>query len=236
MLSHAALSNDDFRTAVTAFAGALGKIGPDDRSFTLASGAGADILALVEACRNRGVPPHPGDRHLPAVPGEPSGRRTLRRQRADAEQQRQSGHRTSPINRSPTWVRQPRCEFFNEKLRVPPVRSIERYETYASKTEGARPTLRRHATMPPARPSGALPPSDLQRRRGRVHPEERAKHGVARPIARIAGRSGAVERDWRDLPRPNRFLAAKSSFYSDLAAMVVTPADREAMYAPCSSS
>jgi hypothetical protein len=57
MLSQIGLGDADFRSALTAFAGALRKIGPDDRSFTMSSGAGADILALVEACRNRGVPP-----------------------------------------------------------------------------------------------------------------------------------------------------------------------------------
>jgi len=59
MLAAASVKDADFRTLVSSFAQALGKISGDDRSFAYSIAAGKQILALVEASKRRQSSPLP---------------------------------------------------------------------------------------------------------------------------------------------------------------------------------
>jgi hypothetical protein len=227
MLSRIGLGDADFRSAVTAFAGAVRKIGPDDRSFTLSAGAGADILALVEACRNRGIPPQLlADAYRHYLVSHLSGERCA--DNAPPE--------SSRANLGTGIVNQPASEadsadaarFFNEKVRVAPVKHIERYETYPSKSEGTAAT------------AGACDDAACQGVRegyrkllfnsiGLAYTmEDRAKQEWR---DQLPGLLSKLE-EWKDSEGSDRIasFAAKAGFYGDLAGIVAIPADRDAIY------
>ena len=57
LLAAASVKDAEFRTLVSSFAGALGKIAGDDRSFTYSIAAGKPILALIEESKRRQASP-----------------------------------------------------------------------------------------------------------------------------------------------------------------------------------
>ncbi len=226
MLSRAALGDADFRTALTAFAGALRRVAPDDRSFTMSAGAGADVLALVEACRNRGVPPLlVVDAYRQYLVSHLAGDRC-----ADNAQMQ-----SNTANLGTGIVNQPIADarsadavlYFNEKLRVAPLKTIERYETYPSKSEGA------------AAAGGACDDAACQGVRDAYRHLLFNSVGVAYTAADRARQEWRDQvpallrklEDWNVGDAPDRVssFAAKCGFYSDLG-MLVTPADRDAIY------
>jgi hypothetical protein len=227
MLSLVGLGNDDFRTAVTAFAGSLRKIGPDDRSFTMATSAGADVLSLVEACRNRGVPSVMViDAYRQYLVSHLAGERCA----DNALIQNNSANLGTGIANEPLADLRSAdaVRFFNEKIREAPAKPIERYETYASKTEGTAAT------------SGACDDAAC------LAVRDAYRHLLFNSVGLAYSADERTKPEWRDqLPGLLEKLAqwndsassdrvgaftAKCSFYSELAGVVVTPADREAIY------
>uniref|UniRef100_Q020U8 Uncharacterized protein n=1 Tax=Solibacter usitatus (strain Ellin6076) TaxID=234267 RepID=Q020U8_SOLUE len=227
MLSRLGVGNDAFRSAATAFAGALPRVGSDDRSFTMATTAGGDVLALVEACRNRGVP---GvmvvDAYRQYLVSHLAGERCA----DNAQIQNNSANVGTGIANEPLADQRSAdaVRLFNEKIREAPVKPIERYETYASKTEGTAST------------AGACDDAAC------LAVREAYRHLLFNSIgvAYSADERGKQEwRDqlpgllekldqWKDASSRDRVaaFAAKCSFYSELAGVAVMPADRDAIY------
>jgi len=138
LLASTGLRNDDFRALVTRFAGMLGKIAEDDRSFTY-SRMGTQILALVEECKRREISP------LPLLEGyrlylvtHLSGKRC-----ADDDLMQGGGH---SFGLATGAALDPQAAegwpFFNEKLRMPPLQPIQEQEVTPSALEGAASGLR----------------------------------------------------------------------------------------------
>ena len=228
MLSIAALGDAPFRAAVTAFAVALRSIGPDDRSFSVSAGAGPDLLALVEACRNRGVPAVlVVDAYRHYLVGHLSGERC-----ADSALPQSNSANVATGLAIPSVITDARSAdavgLFNEKMRVPPVKAIERYETYPSKTEGAAAT------------SAACDDAACQAVR------DGYRHLIFNSIGLAYTTDDRAKPEWRDqLPAlldqlaqwkdgetadADASFAAKCGFYNDLAGMAVLPEDRDAIY------
>ena len=227
MLSRLGVGNDAFRTAIAALAGALRRIGPDDRSFTMATSAGAEVLTLVEACRNRGVPAVIViDAYRQYLVSHLAGERCA----DNAQTQNNTANLgTGVVNepladlRSADTVR-----LFNEKIREAPVKAIERYETYASKTEGTAST------------AGACDDAAC------LAVRESYRHLLFNSVGVAYSADERAKQEWRDqLPGllekldqwndaassdPVAAFAAKCSFYSELAGVAVAPADRDAIY------
>jgi hypothetical protein len=118
-IAAARVRDEDFQSLVTGFAGALGRISGDDRSF---AGARADfeIQALVQECRKRRVSP------LPLLEGyrlylvtNLGGKRC-----ADSELAAQGGRAGDLVS------------FFNESLETPPVQAIQPDEAVPASVEG----------------------------------------------------------------------------------------------------
>jgi hypothetical protein len=227
MLARAALDNDGFRTAVTAFAGALRRVEADDRSFTWSAGSGADMASLVEACRNRGVP---------ALLVVEAYRHYLVSHLAGERCADNPLMQSNSPNIGTGIVNQPIADtgsadavkLFNEKLRVPPVKEIARYETYPSKTEGTA------ATGGSCDDAGCQAVRDGYRKLlfnavGVAYTaDDRAKPEWRDRLPALLDALAA----WKDADAADRIasFAAKCSFYSDLAGMVVLPADRDTIY------
>lgn len=228
MLSIAALGDAPFRAAVTAFAVALRSIGPDDRSFSVSAGAGPDLLALVEACRNRGVPAVlVVDAYRHYLVGHLSGERC-----ADSALPQSNSANVATGLAIPSVITDARSAdavgLFNEKMRVPPVKAIERYETYPSKSEGAAAT------------SAACDDAACQAVR------DGYRHLIFNSIGLAYNTTDRAKPEWRDqLPAlldqlaqwkdgetadADASFAAKCGFYNDLAGMAVLPEDRDAIY------
>jgi hypothetical protein len=202
MLSRLGLGDAAFRAALAAYAGALRRVGPDDRSFTMSSAAGADILTLVEACRNRGVPPMMLiDAYRQYLVSHLAGERCA----DNALMQRNSANLGTGIANQPL-ADQGSADavlFFNEKIREAPVKAIERYETYAAKTEGEASTV------------GSCDDASCKE----VRQEWRDQ--LPELLAKLE--------QWNDSAAADRVgaFAAKCSFYSELAGVAVNPADRD---------
>jgi len=114
MLGTAALTDAEFQSLVTAFAGTLGQISGDDRSFTYAAGqAGAAIQELAEIEKKRQT--------SPGVLLE-AYRRFLVNHLAGTRCA--DGEAAGP------------AIFFNEKLQAPPLQPIDESESKPSKVEG----------------------------------------------------------------------------------------------------
>jgi hypothetical protein len=228
MLSQAALADAPFRTAVTAFTAALQKIGPDDRSFTLSSATtGPAILALLDACRARGVPPILVlDAYRAYLVGHLSGERCEDNALTQSNAMNVATGLPAPAIADAGSADAVR--FFNEKLRVPPEKPIERYETYAAKTEGS------------AKPVSGCEDAGCQEVR------DGYRRLLFNPVGLAYSTPDRAKQEWRDqLPAlldqlaqwkdsesadPVAAFAAKCGFYSDLAGMVVLPEDRDAIY------
>lgn len=138
MLAAASVKDADFQSLVTFFAGALGKISGDDRSFT-SSAVGAQILALVEACKHHQSSPLPlleGYRlylvnHLSAA-------------RCADDDLMHNGGTSFGIATGLTIDQQAAdaVSFFNQKLQIAPLQPIQEQEATPSRLEGAATGLR----------------------------------------------------------------------------------------------
>ena len=131
VLTAARVPDADFQALVASFAGALGKVSGDDRSFTYSTSLGKEIEALVEECKRRHITPLPlleGYRLYLVVNFSAS-------RCADSEQ---TGSQSFGIytGQPADMVAANFVAFFNEKLRMPPLAAIEEQEVTPARLEG----------------------------------------------------------------------------------------------------
>jgi hypothetical protein len=184
-------------------------------------------LSLVEACRNRGVPSVMViDSYRQYLVSHLAGERCA----DNAQIQNNSANLGTGIANEPLADQRSAdaVRFFNEKIREAPAKTIERYETYASKTEGAA------TTAGACDDAACLAVRDAYRHLlfnsvGLAYSaDERGKQEWRDQLP------GLLEKleQWNDSASSDRVgaFAAKCSFYSELAGVVVRPADRDAVY------
>jgi len=139
MLAAASVKNTDFLALVNSFAGALGKISGDDRSFAFSMTAGKQILALVEESKRRQLSPLPllQAYRLYLVNNLSAAR--------CADDDSMLGNAQSfgfvsgqAIDREA----QDAVAFFNQNLRMAPLQPIQEQESTPSRLEGVATGLR----------------------------------------------------------------------------------------------
>jgi hypothetical protein len=126
-------SDADFGTLVTAYAGALGKIHGDDRSFTYAQRLGSRIEKLAAECKRRQVSPLPLLEayrlylvvHLSAARCADDDRVSAGGVSFGLATQQQPGPSDNSV-----------VEFFNQKLRMDPLQPIQELESTPARLEG----------------------------------------------------------------------------------------------------
>ena len=127
----------DLQALVSAYAGALGKISGDDRSFTFARSTGTAILALVDELKGRKLSPLPLlEAYRLYLVSNLSATRC-----ADDELMFNAPQSFGLATGAPVIVADA-ANFFNQALRVPPLQFIQEAETQATKVEGAAEGLR----------------------------------------------------------------------------------------------
>jgi len=131
-------SDADFRAQLAAFAGALGKISGDDRSFSFVPELGPQILLLVEQAKRRNISPLLllESYRLYLVNNEETARCS------DNDLMRTDGQVTVFLMTGGPAVGGEGVEFFNSKLRMPPLQPIQEQETTPTKLEGVAEGLR----------------------------------------------------------------------------------------------
>lgn len=222
MIAGAGLTEADLGRVLAAFAGALGKISADDRTFTHYAAAGRQIELLAEECRRGKISPLPlleayraylvhhfsaarcEDDELQAPLGSTFGFATP--EEADAKAANA-------------------LSFFNERLVAPPVGPIAETESTTSKLEGTATGLRSCEDAGCKAIAGqfhglvfnsvgvALQPSEKDT------PEWRSRlQAFLKTLA-----------DWKPAPgvAPAAHFREKCGLYNDLFAAVPTAADRE---------
>jgi len=136
-LGSAPLSDAELQALVRAFAGALGKISGDDRSFSSSNGLGTRIEALAAECSRRKISP------LPLLEGyrlflvtNLTGARCL-------DDVQMAGMAASALA-DVAAARRPdnMVSFFNERLLIPPLQPIQEQEATPSHLEGTAVGLR----------------------------------------------------------------------------------------------
>ncbi len=130
-LAAAGVSDAEFAKLVAAFAGALGKIVGDDRSFTSAKRLGPRIEALAAECRRRQISPLPLlESYRYFLVANLSGVRC-------ADEGRMEGMVMSALADTAA-ARQPEnpAQFFNERLQAPPLQPIQEQEATPFRVEG----------------------------------------------------------------------------------------------------
>jgi hypothetical protein len=138
-MAAAKVKDADFQTLVTSFAGALGKVSGDDRSFAYSAAVGKEILALREESKRRNLSPLPlleAYRLYLVV--------NLSSSRCADDDLMQGGGRLS----FGVFANQPAEEpsgdfvgFFNDKLRMAPLQPIQEQEATPSRLEGTATAL-----------------------------------------------------------------------------------------------
>jgi hypothetical protein len=136
-ITQAKFKDDDFQTLVAAYAGALGRISGDDRSFTYAHSTGPAILALVDELKSRKMSPLPllENYRLYLVANLTAARC------ADADLMLNVPQSFALANGAPTVITDA-AGYFNQALRIPPLQLIEDAEIVPAKVEGAAEGLR----------------------------------------------------------------------------------------------
>jgi hypothetical protein len=140
MLAAAANVKDtDFRALVDSFAGALGKISGDDRSFAFSITAGKQILALVEESKRRQSSPLPLlEAYRLYLVNNLSAARC-------ADDDSMLGNAASfgfVSGQAVDQEAQNAVAFFNQNLRMAPLQPIQEQETTPSRLEGVATGLR----------------------------------------------------------------------------------------------
>jgi hypothetical protein len=131
-IAGAKVKDEDFQSLVTAFAGVLGGISGDDRSFSASQQAAAQIQSLVAECRRRQMSP------LPLIEGfrlhlvtNLTGKRCADDDLAAPVSQGFGVASSGSSNRVGDAV-----AYFNDVLQIPPIQPIKPDETVASSLEG----------------------------------------------------------------------------------------------------
>jgi hypothetical protein len=132
------LKDGEFQALVSAFAGSLGRIAGDDRSFTDSRRAGSDILALAEECRRRQISPLSLiENYRLYLVNHLTGKRC-----ADSGPGDNSGTSFGLAGGRPAAVPADAVSFFNDSLRVPPIQAILADETTPASVETPAAGLR----------------------------------------------------------------------------------------------
>jgi hypothetical protein len=222
MLTGSDLSDADFQSAVTAFAGALRKIGADDRSFAASLAAGRQIEELVEQCKRRKMP---SQLLIDAYRGYLVNHLSAARC-ADSE--------LLQVNPAAVGLGEARAadveaadaaNFFNQKLVAAPLRPLQESDATPSRVEGTATGLRGcedaacRAVMERFRALVFNPAGAAYQTSEKAAPEWRNK--LADFLAEMAR--------WQETPEatPLAYFREKCARYNDLAAAVATPEDRE---------
>ncbi len=131
-ITGAGVSDAEFEKLVAAFAGALGKIAGDDRSFSATKGLGQRIGALVAECRRRKISPLPLlESHRFFLVVNLSGMRCT-------DDSQMAGMVLSSLTETVTAAQADNVvEFFNQRLKVAPLQPIQEAESTPSRLEGA---------------------------------------------------------------------------------------------------
>ena len=139
MIAASGAANRDFETLVTSFAGALGQIYGDDRTFTATlSPASQEIFALLEDARKRGastVALLEGYRRF--LVNNLSGQRC-----ADDDLMGNGQAYTLSSGGKVDTLGSAAADYFNQKLAKPPIQPLREEEVTPSKIEGAASGLR----------------------------------------------------------------------------------------------
>jgi hypothetical protein len=134
---HSAVKDADFQALVAAYAGALGRISGDDRSYTYANSTGATILALVDELKKRKMSPLPLlEAYRLYLVVNLSGKRC-----ADDDLMFSGAQSFGLDTGAPAPISEP-AQYFNLSLRVPPLQFIQEAESQPSSTEGVAEGLR----------------------------------------------------------------------------------------------
>ena len=135
MIAQAGLKEEEFLSLVTAFSGALGRIAGDDRSFTASLGAaGHQIQALVEECQRRQVSPLAlVERYRLYLVNHLSAARC----ESESAMQNPGMAAFNLKTAQPVDTETPDAvAFFNDRIRVAPLATIQDTEAAPSKVEG----------------------------------------------------------------------------------------------------
>jgi hypothetical protein len=135
-IANARLKDGDFQALVAAFAGVLGGISGDDRSFTYAHSTGAQISAIADAMKSRKISPLPllESYRLYLVKNLTASRC------ADDDLMLTTPQSFAIANAAPQIADD--VAYFNQSLRMPPLQIIEAAEVTPAKVEGAAEGLR----------------------------------------------------------------------------------------------
>ncbi|MBZ5625038.1 MAG: hypothetical protein LAQ69_41000 [Acidobacteriia bacterium] len=139
VIAAAKVKDADFRTLVASFAGALGKVYGDDRSFAYSIAIGKEIQALAEECKRRQVSP------LPLLEGYRLYLVVNLSAARCADDDLMQGGKASFAAFAVQPTEQPTGDFvsfFNDKLRMPPLQAIHEEEATPSRLEGVATGLR----------------------------------------------------------------------------------------------
>jgi hypothetical protein len=222
MLAGMGWNDADFQSAVTAFAGALRKIGADDRSFAASLAAGRQIEELVEQCKRRKMPSLLlVDAYRAYLVNHLSAVRC-----ADSDLLQVSTAAPGPVDaRAADVEAADAANFFNQKLLAAPLRPLQESETTPSRVEGAATGLRGcedapcKAVMERFRALVFNPAGAAYQTSEKAAPEWR--HKLADFLAEMTRWQESRE------ATPLGYFRDKCGLYNDLAAAVATPDDRE---------
>ena len=225
MLAGASVKDADFGTLVASFAGALGKVSGDDRSFAYSIGAGKQILALVEELQRRRLSPLPllEAYRLYLVMNLSSARC------ADDDSMMGNGMSFGLFTgQAIDQEAQDAVAFFNKSLRMAPLQPIPEEESTPSRLEGAATGLRT------CEDAGCRAISEQYK--GLVFAENGTAYSAdqkATPAWRGKLREFlAALSQWQESasgrqPTAAEFFRMKSTAYSELLNLVFNGADRE---------
>ena len=220
LIAHSGLKDGDFQALAGTFAGALGKISGDDRSFTYAHGTGSAILALVDELKARKMSPLPLlEAYRLYLVANLSGTRC-----ADDDLML-AGAQSFGLNTGVPVPVADSAQFFNLSLRLPPLQPIQEAEVTPAKVEGAAEGLRscedadcqaiaKQYSALVFRSSGlAYSPNDRKGDEWQVELQD-----FLTAMAAWKESTGAT---------PAQFFRNKCGIYVDLLGLVPTPANQE---------
>jgi hypothetical protein len=221
LLLTAALSNQDFQSALTAFSGALAQISGDDRSFaTVESEGGTDIESLVTAAKNRNISPQP----LLAAYRQYLVSNLTGERCKDDDQVKNVGTSFGVSDPSAAQQKPDAVQFFNLRLRIDPLQPIREEEATPKRWEGVAKTEKSCA--------GTACQAIASQYRNLIF----GAQGVALSAAdrakpewqtRLSELLSAMS-DWKQSPdeTPGAYFRDKCGIYSDLFSVAATPEDR----------
>ena len=222
VLAAAKVTDADFRTLVTSFGTALGKVSGDDRSFVYSVSLAKEIQGLVEESKRRHVSP------LPLLEGYRLYLVVNLSANRCADDDLMQGGRPSFGVFSTQPAEEPSGDFvtfFNDKLRTPPLQPIQEQEATPARLEGVATGLRVcqdaecRAIVDQIRGLLLGPGGSPYLPAEREKPEWQAK--LRAVLSALS--------DWKpsDATTPAEYFREKSAAYGDLLTLVLNGRNRE---------